>query len=91
MLQERKRATEGPDYVLDEDGDGEVTEEEFIAWWKWVVHREGGAKHALFEPFLYYKRSFHQDRLGTYVWKTQKGGAFTQALSLSSCRARRRL
>jgi L-aminopeptidase/D-esterase-like protein len=31
-----------------------------------------GARNAFFEPFIYMKRSFYQDRLGTNIGKTQK-------------------
>eukprot|EP01046_Picozoa_sp_COSAG06_P007683 COSAG06_NODE_379_length_16608_cov_83.792477_4_plen_80_part_00 len=39
------------------------------------------SKNALFEPFVYKKRAFYQDRLGTNIGKLKKTTVFPQAFS----------
>ena len=40
---------------------------------------DGGRENASFGAFLYYKRSFYQDRLGTNIGKVEKRDTFLQA------------
>jgi hypothetical protein len=37
----------------------------------------------IFEPFIYKKRSFCQDRLGTNIGKTKNAGGFSSAAAFS--------
>ena len=46
----------------------------------------GGAENASFEPVLYFKRSFYQDRLGTNIGKVQKREMRCSACMQVTCR-----